>query len=97
MPGRKLFFDAGTLAFFQCGDIRFMIRTAEEQVLLGTTIVNFEVEDIGRTHTHSKEQCVVFLQDSHLLAKMPKHDPWLALMKDPDENVRGIVSEIPHV
>jgi hypothetical protein len=39
----------------------------------------------------------VFLQDSHLLAKMPKHDPWLALMKDPDENVRGIVSEIPHV
>jgi methylmalonyl-CoA/ethylmalonyl-CoA epimerase len=56
--------------------------------------VYFKVEDIHRTHAHLKEQGVVFLQDPHLVAKMPKYDLWLALMKDPDENVFGIMSEI---
>jgi methylmalonyl-CoA/ethylmalonyl-CoA epimerase len=82
------------MAFFQCGDIRFMIGTAEQPVSIGGTIVYFKVEDIHRTHAHLKEQGVVFLQDPHLVAKMPKYDLWLALMKDPDENVFGIMSEI---
>ena len=92
--GMKHLFDAGTMAFFQCGDIRLMIGTAEQPVSIGGTIVYFKVEDIHRTHAHLKEQGVVFLQDPHLVAKMPKYDLWLALMKDPDENVFGIMSEI---
>jgi len=93
--GMKLLFDAGTMVFFQCGDIRFMIGTAEEPVSIGGTIVYFKVEDIGRTHTQLKEQGVVFLQDPHLVGRMPNHDLWLALMKDPDDNVLGIMSEAP--
>ena len=93
--GMKHLFDAGTMAFFQCGDIRFMIGTAEQPVSIGGTIVYFKVEDIHRTHAHIKEQGVVFLQDPHLVGRMPNHDLWLALMKDPDDNVLGIISEAP--
>jgi methylmalonyl-CoA/ethylmalonyl-CoA epimerase len=95
--GMKLLFDAGIMSFFQCGDIRFMIGTAEQQVSIDGTIVYFKVRDIHRTHAHLKEKGVVFIQDPHLIAKMPGHDLWLALMKDPNENVLGIMSEVPRV
>jgi len=85
------------MSFFQCGDIRFMIGTAEQQVSIDGTIVYFKVRDIHRTHAHLKEKGVVFIQDPHLIAKMPGHDLWLALMKDPNENVLGIMSEVPRV
>jgi methylmalonyl-CoA/ethylmalonyl-CoA epimerase len=38
---------------------------------------------------------VVFHQRPHLVAKMPDHELWLAFLKDPDENILGVMSEVP--
>ncbi len=94
--GMKFLFDAGSMAFFQCGEIRFMIGASGEPAALGGTILYFKVQDIHETHAHLKEQGVVFHQKPHLVAKMPDHDLWLAFLKDPDGNVLGLMSEIPH-
>jgi methylmalonyl-CoA/ethylmalonyl-CoA epimerase len=93
--GMKFLFDAGTMAFFQCGDIRFMIGASEDPSPRGGTLLYFKVEDIHKAHEFLKEKGVVFHQRPHLVARMPDHELWLAFLKDPDENILGVMSEIP--
>jgi methylmalonyl-CoA/ethylmalonyl-CoA epimerase len=92
--GMKFLFDAGTMAFFQCGDIRFMIGASEEPSPRGGTLLYFKVPDIQQVHEVLKGRGVVFHQRPHLVAKMPDHELWIAFLKDLDENILGIMSEV---
>ena len=93
--GMNFLFDAGSMAFFQCGDVRFMIGTSEDSSPRGGTLLYFKVPDIQQTCEFLKEKGVVFHQRPHLVAKMPSHELWLAFIKDPDDNILGIMSEVP--
>jgi methylmalonyl-CoA/ethylmalonyl-CoA epimerase len=93
--GMKFLFDAGNMAFFQCGELRLMIGTADEPGPRGGTIVYFKVNDIVEIHTLLKQQGVEFQHAPQLVAKMPDHDLWLAFLKDPDSNVLGMMCEVP--
>jgi methylmalonyl-CoA/ethylmalonyl-CoA epimerase len=93
--GMKLLFEAGSMAFFLCGDIRFMIGVSEETFTPGGTILYFKVGDIQRAHALLLQQEVVFTHAPHLVAKMPDHDLWMAFFNDPDGNLLGMMSEIP--
>ena len=94
--GMKPLFDAGNMSFFQCGDIRLMIGLAQEQTAIGGTILYFMVQDIQGTHALLKDRSVEVVQDPHLVARMPDHDLWIAFLKDPDDNVLGMMSEVRH-
>jgi methylmalonyl-CoA/ethylmalonyl-CoA epimerase len=91
--GMKFLFDAGTMAFFQCGAVRLMIGLSEEAVPVGGTILYFKAPDIQKVHDVLKERGVAFLQAPHLVAKMPDHDLWMAFLKDPEGNTVGLMSE----
>ena len=91
--GMTFLFDAGTMVFFQCGGIRLMIGTGETPG--GGTILYFKVTDIQQTYTALQQKAVAFLQPPHLVARMPSHDLWLAIFKDPDGNTLALMSEIP--
>jgi methylmalonyl-CoA/ethylmalonyl-CoA epimerase len=93
--GMKFLFDAGNMAFFQCGDIRFMIGSSDQSEPRGGTILYFKVQNIQETHAALTEQGVVFPQAPHLVAKMPGHDLWMAFLKDRDGNILGMMSEVP--
>lgn len=93
--GMTFLFDAGNMAFFQCGEVRLMIGTAEEAGPRGGTILYFKVKNIEKIHTVLKERGVEFQHVPQLVAKMPDHDLWLAFLKDPDGNVLGMMSEFP--
>ena len=96
--GMKHLFDAGSMAFFQCGEIRFAIGLSEESGASaphGGPIIYFHVSKIDAVHAALKEQGVEFLQAPHLVARMPDHELWLAFLKDPDGNVLGLMSEVP--
>ena len=94
--GMKFLFDAGSMVFFQCGDIRLMIGAAPDPAApRGGTILYFKVGNIQETHERLKDFGVVVLKAPHLVAKMPDHDLWMAFLNDPDENVLGVMSEIP--
>jgi methylmalonyl-CoA/ethylmalonyl-CoA epimerase len=93
--GMKHLFDAGTMAFFQCGAIRFAIGLPEQPVTPAGTILYFKVQDIRQTHAFLSGHGVPFVQGPHFVAKMPEHDLWLAFLKDPDGNVLGLMSEVP--
>ncbi len=92
--GMRLLFDAGTMAFFQCGSIRLMIGLSEEAVPIGGTILYFRVQDIQKVHGELKEKDVAFVQSPHLVARMPNHELWMAFLKDPEGNTLGLMSEV---
>src|SRR6476646_9068213 len=71
--GMKFLFEAGNLAFFQCGEVRLMISTSEKPEARGGTILYFKVEDIEETFAVLKEKNVEIVQTPHLIAKMPDH------------------------
>jgi methylmalonyl-CoA/ethylmalonyl-CoA epimerase len=92
--GMKFLFDAGQLAFFQCGDIRIMLSTPEKSEPRGGTVLYYKVDDIHATHSAVKQRGAEFVQDPHLIAKMPDHDLWMAFLKDTEGNTLGIMCEV---
>jgi methylmalonyl-CoA/ethylmalonyl-CoA epimerase len=92
--GMMFLFDAGTMAFFQCGSIRLMIGLSEEAVPVGGTILYFRVLDIQKVHAALSEKGVVFVQAPHLVARMADHELWMAFLKDPEGNTLGLMSEV---
>jgi methylmalonyl-CoA/ethylmalonyl-CoA epimerase len=92
--GIRFLFDAGTMAFFQCGDIRLLIGLAETETPRGGTIVYFKVDDIHGVYEILRARQVEFVDAPHLIARMPDHDLWMTFLKDPDGNVLGLMSEV---
>jgi methylmalonyl-CoA/ethylmalonyl-CoA epimerase len=92
--GMTFLFDAGTMAFFQCGTIRLMIGVEEHSTPGGGTILYFKVDDIQGTHAALQAAGVTFVQTPHLVARMKGHDLWLAILKDPDGNTLALMSEV---
>ena len=92
--GMKFLFEAGHLAFFKCGDTRLMLTTAEKPDPRGGTILYYKVADIQAAHAELKTRGVEFLQEPHLIARMPDHDLWMAFLKDTEGNTLGIMCEV---
>lgn len=93
--GMRFLFDAGPMAFFTCGAIRFALGISDKPVAPGGTILYFRVADIEKTHELLAAKGVAFLQKPHRVAKMPDHDLWLAFFEDPDKNPVGLMCEVP--
>ena len=91
--GMKLLFDAGSLAFFQCGEVRLMISPSDAPPG-ERTILYFRVPDIQQAHAALRARGVEFIQPPHMVARMPDHELWLAFLKDPEENTLGMMSEV---
>jgi methylmalonyl-CoA/ethylmalonyl-CoA epimerase len=92
--GMRFLFDAGTMAFFQCGPVRLMIGTSEKTSAGEGTILYYRVPDIEAAHAALKGKGVSFLQEPHLVARMKSHDLWLAFLKDPAGNTLALMSEV---
>lgn len=92
--GMKFLFDAGSLVFFKCGDIRLMLTTAEKREPRGGTILYYKVDDIHATYASLKQHNVNFIDEPHLIARMPDHDLWMVFFKDTSDNTIGIMCEV---
>ncbi|UWZ82690.1 VOC family protein [Occallatibacter riparius] len=93
--GMRFLFETGPLVFFQCGDIRLMLSNTEASQSRGGTVLYFKVEDIHVVYEALKARSVNFVDTPHLIARMPDHDLWMVFLKDPDENLIGVMCEIP--
>ena len=92
--GLKFLFDAGTMAFYQCGSVRLMVSEAEKAVPSDGTLVYLRVADLAASAQRLESRGVRMVQQPHLVAKMEKHDLWLAFVKDPAGNTLGLMSEV---
>lgn len=94
--GMAFLFNAGTMAFLQCGEMRLLLGTPEpgKPISNGGTILYLKVSDLEAAYAGLVDAGVASLQAPQRIAKMPDHDLWLAVVSDPDGNPVGLMSEV---
>jgi methylmalonyl-CoA/ethylmalonyl-CoA epimerase len=91
---RFLFQAPPELAFFDCGGVRLMLDVpVKEQSEHYASIIYYKVDDLPLAVEILKARGVSFEQEPELVARMPDHELWMAFLKDPDENMIGLMWE----
>lgn len=93
--GMKLLFQVPNMGFFDCDGIRLTISGAEKPAEHNSSAIYFKVPDIQQAFHSLVERGASFEAEPHLVARMPDHELWMALFRDPDRNLLALMSEIP--
>jgi len=93
--GMKLLFEVPNMSFFDCGGVRLMLSTAEKPEFdHPASILYFRVPDIQAAYERLVARGVHFEDKPHLVARMPDHELWLAFLRDLDNNLFALMSEV---
>ena len=96
--GMKYLFEAGDLAFFDCGGIRLMLGLPDKPEFdHPSSIIYYRVADIQRSYELLMSRGVHFEEKPVLIARLRDHDLWLASFRDVDNNLLALMSEVPRV
>lgn len=88
-------FRAGNLAFFQCGRTRLMLSTPEKPEFdHPSSILYFSVANIQDSFAKVKSRGITFIDEPHLIAKLPDHELWMAFFHDSEGNTLALMSEV---
>jgi predicted enzyme related to lactoylglutathione lyase len=93
--GMRLLFEVPPkMAFFDCAGVRLMLSLPEQpEYDHPGSVLYFRVDDIIQAHAALKERGVNFLDDPHLIARMPDHELWMTFFKDSEGNTLALMSE----
>lgn len=90
-----LFSPSPNLAFLNAGNLRIMLSTPQGAGNVGeNSVVYFSVSDIEKTFTEIIARGAISERPPALTAKMPDHDLWMGFIRDPDNNLIGIMEEV---
>jgi methylmalonyl-CoA/ethylmalonyl-CoA epimerase len=79
----------------RCGDVRLMLSPPENaEVDHPASTIYFRVADLDAAYSDLSERGVEFIDEPHLIAKLPDHELWMAFFRDPDGNLMGLMSEV---
>ena len=94
--GLKLLFKAPPgLAFFDCNGVRLMLdRPEKSEFDHASSILYFAVPNIQSAYAGMKEKGVTFVDEPHMIAKLPDHDLWMTFFRDTEGNLMGLMSEV---
>jgi len=93
--GMKLLFEVSNMSFFDCGGVRLMLSTAERPEFdHPASILYFRVPDIQAAHEALLSRGVRFEDKPHLVARMPGHEVWMTFLRDMDNNLLALMSEV---
>lgn len=87
-------FDAPpALAFFRCGQTRLMLSPPEGPETAGSSILYYAVPDARAAEADLIAAGVVFESSAHFIARVDNRDIWLAICRDSEGNLLGLMSE----
>jgi len=93
--GMKFLFNAGQLAFLDCGGIRIMLSPPERPEFdHPASVLYFKVANIQSAHQALAARGVKFEDQPHLVAKLPDHDLWMCFFREPENHLFGLMSEV---
>lgn len=93
--GMRFLFQAPPgLAFFDLSGVRLMLDGPARARSGNSSVIYYRVEDLEAAFTALSERGVRFEAEPHLIAKMPDHELWMAFLRDPDENLLALMSEV---
>jgi methylmalonyl-CoA/ethylmalonyl-CoA epimerase len=99
---RLLFRAPPALSFFDCGGVRLMLSEPEgKEQTAGTggggsppaSVLYFRVDDITAAHRELSGKGAAFVDEPHLIARMPDHELWMTFFRDPDGNTLALMEE----
>ncbi len=91
---RFLFQAPGGLAFFDCGGIRLMLGVAEKPEFAHPgSILYYKIDNIDTAYAALKDAGVAFIDEPHLIARMPDHELWMVFFRDTEDNVLALMEE----
>jgi methylmalonyl-CoA/ethylmalonyl-CoA epimerase len=94
MMGLTHLFDAPPgLSFFQCGETRLMLSQPEGPETAGSSILYYAVPDARDAQRGMAQAGIVFEQEAHCIARVAGKDIWLAVCRDSEGNLLGLMSE----
>lgn len=91
--GLTFLFEAGQMAFFDCGGTRLMLNPSEQVDSTYSSILYYRTEDIHAVFEQLRDSGVAFEAPPRLIAKMPDHELWMAFFRDSEGNLLGLMSE----
>ena len=83
------------LSFFQCGETRLMLSQPEGPETVGNSILYYAVPDAGAAQRSLAAQGVAFEEEAKCIARVDNVDIWLAVCRDSEGNLLGLMSETP--
>ncbi len=97
MLGLTMIAQAGdNMAFLTDGAVRLMLSTPQGAGAVGmNSILYFRVSNVEQRLAEMVAKGARKERDAQLAAKMPDHDLWIAFVRDPDDNLIGLMEEKP--
>ena len=93
--GMRFLFQAPPgLGFFDLNGIRLMLDEPARAQAGNSSVIYYKVGNIEAAFATLSERGVDFERPPHLIAKMPDHDLWMAFLRDPDNNLIALMSEV---
>ena len=94
--GMRLLFEAPPgLAFFDCGGVRLMLSPPEgPETAAAASVLYYAVPDIRRAYDTLAARGVQFVDEPHVVAKLPDHDLWMVFLRDSEGNLLALMSEV---
>lgn len=83
------------LSFFQCGQTRLMLSQPEGPDTAAGSILYYGVPDARQACAALAGQGIMFEQEAHCIARVGDKDIWLAICRDSEGNMLGLMSEEP--
>lgn len=82
------------LAFFHCGEVRLMLSRPEGGESTQSAVLYYKVADIQQAYATLNARQVVFIDEPHLIAKLPDHELWMVFFRDSEGNMAALMSEV---
>lgn len=90
-----LLFQAGNLAFLECGGVRLMLSVPEnEDFAKASSVLYLQVGNLDEAYEQLSEKGVHFIDQPHLVAKMENLETWMAFFHDSEGNTHALMSEL---
>jgi catechol 2,3-dioxygenase-like lactoylglutathione lyase family enzyme len=93
--GLPLLYRFGSLLFFDCHGVRLMLEGHPDRPggIPHAGCIYFRVGDIVARRAELVERGVEFVDDPHLIARMPDHELWMSFFRDPDGHLLALMEE----
>ena len=94
--GLPLLFQFPGLAFFRCGDVRFMLSRAEKPEFDHPgSILYYKVPDVVATHAALSARGVAFVDQPHVVHRAETYELWMTFFTDSEGNTAAVMAEKP--
>jgi predicted enzyme related to lactoylglutathione lyase len=89
-----LFSPSPTLAFLRAGSIRIMLSTPQGAgVIGGNSTLYFKVSNLSAVFSQIVSRGAKCEREPQMAAKLPDHELWIGFLRDPDDNLIGVMEE----